>query len=32
MVQQWHHIGETYDADNSTSNKRAFDFLCVKLF
>ena len=27
-----HRTGETYDADNSTFNKRALDFLCVKLF
>lgn len=32
MVCLWYHIEETYDADNNTFNKRAFDFLCVKLF
>ena len=32
MVGCRHHIEETYDADNNTFNKRAFDFLCVKLF
>lgn len=32
MVRRRHHIEEAYDADNNTFNKRAFDFLCVKLF
>lgn len=32
MARLCHRIGETYDADNSAFNKRALDFLCVKLF
>ena len=32
MVGRRHLIEETYDADDNAFNKRAFDFLCVKLF